>query len=131
MEIHFRIIGVLLILLAFIHIAFPKYFNWRQSLQSLNLINKQMMVVHTFFIALTIFLMGLLCEILPSELINTRLGKGIVSGLAFFWVVRLFFQLFVYSSQLWKGKKFETGIHILFTVLWVYFSCIFLLAVLK
>jgi hypothetical protein len=49
MEIHFKIIGVLLIALALAHIVFPKYFNWDKELKSLSLINRQMMTVHTFF----------------------------------------------------------------------------------
>jgi hypothetical protein len=41
MEIHFKIIGVLLIALALVHIVFPKYFNWDKELKSLSLINRQ------------------------------------------------------------------------------------------
>jgi hypothetical protein len=33
----------------------------------------------------------------------------------------------VYSSILWKGKTFETAMHILFSILWVYLSIIYFL----
>ncbi len=125
MEIHFKIIGILLLFLAVIHIFFPRYFNWKKELQSLSLINKQMMFVHTFFIAFVIFLMGLLCISSSSDLIHTPLGKTISFGLGIFWFVRLIFQLCVYSSLLWKGKPFETTIHILFLFLWSYLSAVF------
>lgn len=127
MEIHFKIIGVLLIALALVHIAFPKYFNWEKELKSLSLINRQMMTIHTFFIALTVFLMGLLCLISSNELIRTNLGKKISLGLGVFWTVRLIIQFFGYSPDLWKGKKFETSMHIVFSCLWTYLSIIFLL----
>ncbi|MDR6300808.1 hypothetical protein GGR31_001451 [Mesonia maritima] len=127
MEIHFKIIGILLIALALVHIIFPKYFSWKKELKSLSLINRQMMTVHTFFIAFTVFLMGLLCLTSINELIETNLGKKISLGLGVFWTIRLFIQFFVYSSDLWKGKKFETGIHILFSIFWIYFSSIFLI----
>jgi len=120
MEIHLKIIGTLLVLLSLIHIIFPKYFNWKEGLKSLSLINRQMMTVHTFFIALTVFLMGLLFITSSTELIETSLGKTIVLGLAIFWSIRLFIQLFVYSPKLWKGKIFETGVHIFFTLFWCY-----------
>jgi hypothetical protein len=126
MEVHLKIIGVLLMVLATIHIFFPKYFNWKKELKSLSLINRQMMTVHTFFISLIVFLMGLLCLTSATDLIQTKLGKTISLGLGIFWAVRLFFQLFVYSSKLWKRKKFETAIHILFSLLWVYLTTIFL-----
>jgi hypothetical protein len=121
-----QIIGVLLMFLALIHVGFPKYFKWKIELKSLSLINSLMMTTHTFFIALTVFLIGLLCVTSSSELIETMLGKKISLGLAVFWCIRLFFQFFVYSSLLWKGKKFETAMHILFTLFWMYMSFVFL-----
>ena len=125
MEIHFRIIGILLIVLGLVHIVFPKYFNWDKELKSLSLINRQMMTVHTFFVALTVFLMGLLCLTSSNELIETNFGKKIALGLGVFWAVRMFIQFFGYSTDLWKGKKFETFMHIIFSFLWAYLSIVF------
>ena len=84
-----------------------------------------MMTVHTFFIALAVLLMGMLCLTSAEELVTTVFGKKIVLGLAIFWGTRLFFQLFIYSVKLWKGKKIETSIHILFLLLWCYVSGVF------
>ena len=125
MHFHLNIIGILLIALALIHAVFPKYFNWESELCSLSLINRQMITVHTFFIALTIFLMGILCLTSSNELIETGLGKKISLGLGLFWTIRLVIQFFGYSSKLWKGKSFETAVHILFIFLWAYLSFIF------
>ncbi len=84
------------------------------------------MKVHTFFIALVILLIGLLCFSFAEDMTQTKLGKALSLGLGFFWAVRLIFQLFVYSRDLWKGKTFETTIHIAFTILWVYLTSVFL-----
>lgn len=130
METHLHVIGVLLILLALVHIFFPSYFEWKKELQMLSTINKEMMVVHTLFIALTVFLMGVLCLTSAQELTETVFGQRIAFGIAVFWIVRLLIQLFGYSSMLWKGKRFETVIHILFTVLWFYISTVFVLVAL-
>jgi hypothetical protein len=128
MQLHLKTIGLLLIVLALVHAIFPKYFNWKKELESLSLINRQMMAIHTFFIALTVFLMGLLCLTSSKELLETNLGKKILLGLGIFWTIRLFIQFFGYSSVLWKGKQLETIIHIIFSLLWLYLSAIFLLA---
>lgn len=125
MELHLKIIGSLLIALALIHVIFPKYFNWEKELHALSLINRQLIWVHTFFIALTIFLMGVLCLSSSAELTGTLLGKKICLGLGIFWLIRLFVQFFGYSSKLWKGKTFETSVHISFIFLWTYLSFIF------
>lgn len=125
MHLHLKIIGIVLIALAMVHIIFPRYFNWNKELNSLSLINRQMMTVHTFFIALLVFLMGLLCFTSSNELIGTHLGKKICLGLGIFWAIRLVIQFFGYSSELWKGKTFETTIHIILIFLWIYLSFIF------
>jgi hypothetical protein len=116
-----------MVALALVHVFFPPYFNWKKELQSLCLVNREMMKVHTFFIALTVFLMGILCLTCSNELIDTALGKKLSLGLGIFWTIRLLFQFFVYSKALWKGKTFETIVHIVFSILWMYFSFVFLL----
>jgi hypothetical protein len=125
METHLKTIGILLIILAVMHIFFPKYFNWKLELQTLSLINRQMMIVHTFFIALVVFLMGALCLFNPAELEETEFGKTISLGFGLFWSIRFIIQFVGYSSELWKGKKFETIVHIAFSLLWAYLSIIF------
>jgi hypothetical protein len=131
MEIHFKIIGVLLMVLSLVHVIFPKYFNWATELGSLSLINRQIMYVHTFFIALVVFLMGLLCLTSAKDLIETTFGRRITIGLALFWTSRLIIQFFGYSSKLWKGKTFETIVHVVFSLLWTYLSVVFILTSLK
>jgi hypothetical protein len=127
MEIHIKIAGSLLIALSLIHIVIPKYFKWDQELTSLSLITKQILYVHTFFIAFIVLLMGLLCLIYTHELLHDPFGRVISLGLSGFWLTRLAFQFFVYSPKVWRGKRFETLMHVVFSVLWLYFSGVFLL----
>src|SRR5687768_1791461 len=127
MELHLKIIGFCLIGLGFVHAIFPRQFNWKQELGLLSIINREMMYVHTFFIAFTLFLIGLLCLTSTAELISTTFGKRIALGLGIFWTLRLFVQFFVYSSKTWRGKRLETAIHITFCFFWTYLSAIFIL----
>lgn len=125
MELHLKIIGTLLVILSFIHIVFPRYFNWSKELSGLSLINRQMIYVHTFFIALVLFLMGVLCITSSTEIVGTVLGHRIAFGLGIFWLIRLLIQFFGYSHKLWKGKVFETTIHIIFSAFWAYLTIVF------
>jgi hypothetical protein len=125
MDIHLKLIGVLLIALSLLHLSFPRQFNWTKELSSLSLMNREMMYVHTFFIALVIFLSGMLCLTSAEEIAGTMFGKKIALGLAIFWGIRLIVQFFGYSSALWKGKRFETAMHVIFSVLWLYLSVVF------
>ncbi|MCB9164333.1 MAG: hypothetical protein H6592_07865 [Flavobacteriales bacterium] len=126
MIIHLRIIGFLFMALAVVHVGFPRYFKWRTQLAGMDLINRQMMQVHTFFIALVVFLIGLLCATSAAELVLTPLGRRISLGLGMFWGLRALVQWFVYSPELWRGKRMETTIHIVFSLLWVYCTVVFL-----
>jgi len=128
MILHFRIIGALLLVLAMSHVVFPRYFRWNEELKPLSLINRQIMTIHTFFIALTVFLLGLLCLSAAGELVETALGRKISLGMGVFWGTRLVIQFVGYSSELWKGRTFETVVHILFSLLFTYMSVVFLWA---
>lgn len=125
MELHLKIIGVLLVVLALVHIPFPKRFGWKKEFASVSLLNRQMMYIHTFFIGLVVVLIGILCLVYSSELIYTPFGRSISLGIGIFWGCRLVIQFVGYSSKLWRGKTFETVMHILFSVLWIYLTTIF------
>lgn len=120
-------IGISQILLALIHLGFEKRFNWKQEFTSLSLLNRQMTYVHTFFIAFTVFLNGLLCFFAAEHLVTpSPLGFYLLFGLSIFWITRLYTQFFVYKTELWRGKTFETTVHIVFSLIWLWYSLSFL-----
>ena len=125
MQLHIKITGALFSVLALAHIVFPKYFQWKKELVGLSLVNRQMMYVHTLFIALVVLLMGILCFTSADAIVGTELGRRLALGLGVFWGVRLLVQFFGYSSKLWRGKRFETAVHIVFSVLWLYVTVVF------
>ncbi|QNL47878.1 hypothetical protein H8S90_13725 [Olivibacter sp. SDN3] len=122
---HIQLVGCLLMALSLIHVFFPRYFKWKDDLKPLSLINRQMMYIHTFFLAFALLLLGLLCVFAADELTDTPLGKKLSYGFALFWTARLMVQFIGYHPSLWKGKKKETIIHILFVILWIYISAVF------
>ena len=106
MEVHLLICGILQIGLAILHIIFPKYFNWKQELASLSLINRQIMYIHTLFIAIAVGLMGILSITEAEALVNTNLGQKICLGFGLFWLIRLFVQFFWVFLQAMERKAF-------------------------
>ena len=126
MERHIELIGGLLTGLSLLHAGFPRYFNWAAEFAPLSLINRQMMYVHTLFIALLVLLMGLLCLGYAPDLVHTPLGRVVCLGMGVFWLLRLLVQFFGYSATLWRGKRFETTIHVAFSLFWSYLAVVFL-----
>jgi hypothetical protein len=131
MQTPLEITGGLLMALALLHAVFPRYFRWKEETAGLGLLTRQILHVHTFFIALTVFLMGLLCATSAGDLISSPLGRRICLGLAVFWGIRLVIQFFGYSSKLWRGKPFETFAHVAFTLFWAWLTGLFLVIAMK
>jgi len=67
--------------------------------------------------------MGVLCLASAAEL-----SRRVALGMGTFWLARLLIQFFGYSATLWRGKRFETIIHVLLSLLYAYLSGVFLLA---
>jgi hypothetical protein len=131
MQTPLEITGGLLMALALLHAVFPRYFRWKEEIAGLSLLTRQILYVHTFFIALTVFLMGLLCVTSAADLKHTPLGRRICLGLGLFWGIRLVIQFFGYSSKLWRGKPLETFAHVAFTLFWAWLTGLFLFVALK
>jgi hypothetical protein len=123
--------GILLMVLGLAHAAFPRHFRWRGETAGLSLLTRQILYIHTAFIGLTVFLIGLLCATCAADLAGTPLGQRICLGLAAFWCIRLVVQFFGYSPDLWRGKPFETTMHILFSLFWAFLTTLFSLAALR
>jgi hypothetical protein len=118
-----QVCGVLMLALASLHLAFPGRFRWTEEFRHVSLLSRQMFYVHTGFVGLIVFLNGLLYTLLaPDLVVPSRLSAAILGCAALFWTARLLVQFFVYSPTLWRGKAFETRIHVGAVLLWTYFS---------
>jgi hypothetical protein len=125
-ELHLRAAGALQILLALLHLGFPRRFQWHTELARLSLLNRQMFAVHTFFVCVVLVLFGVPSLVDPRALLEpSRLSRWVLGGITSFWLLRLGCQWFVYDPALWRGKRFETVMHALFTVLWCYLVAVY------
>jgi hypothetical protein len=123
---HVRIAGALLFALAAMHIFLPRRLNWNEELSRLSLLNRQIFHVHTFFVVLVVALMGALSLFFGSLLIEpSPLARLVLAGLTCFWTLRLGFQWLVYDASLWRGNRFNTAAHLIFTALWAYLSLVY------
>jgi hypothetical protein len=126
LELNLRIAGILLLALAILNLFLPKHFKWGEELQSLTLLTRQVFIVHCCFIFLIVAMMGFLALLYaPLLLEHSPLAQLVLLGFALFWTVRLIFQLFVYSPKLWRGDRFRTAMHALFSCMWTYFAAVF------
>ena len=126
LELHLRIAGTLLLLLAAAHVFFPKQLGWKEDLPKLTLLNRQVFLVHVGFIMLILILFGVLALGFAADLVApSRLAAPVLGGLTLFWGLRLITQQFIYDRSLWRGNRRNTVLHVLATLLWCYLTVVF------
>lgn len=126
LNLHLKIVGVMLLALAAAHLYFPKRFGWRGELEKVSLLTRQIFYVHCFFICLVLVMFGLLSLFYTETLIQRGpLARIVLTGLTAFWAARLLIQLFIYDSKLWRGNPFNRMMHILFTLMWSYYVAVY------
>lgn len=124
-----RAAGVGLVALGLLHAGFPRWFRWKEGLAGLSLLDRQLMHVHTLFIGAMLVLFGALSFVAAAGLdAPTPLLRGFLGGLAVFWLLRLWVQLFVFDRSLWAGHRGRTALHVSFLVLWTGLTGLYALA---
>jgi hypothetical protein len=124
-----RLVGGLMALLVVINLFVPHRLHWREEMTRLSLVNRQIFQVHSMFIVLTLGLFSALLLTSADALLEpTRLSRVVLIGLTIFWTVRMLVQWWFYSPEVWRGNRFNTVIHAVFSVTWVYVTATFALA---
>lgn len=127
--VHFRVIGVVMACLVVVNVCVPKRFHWREEMARLSLINRQIFQAHAVFLVLTLALISTLLLTCGEALLEpTRLSRAILIGLTIFWTLRMVMQWGFYSPAIWRGHRFNTAMHYLFSAIWVYVSTVFAVA---
>ncbi|MEX2216467.1 MAG: hypothetical protein WD768_20310 [Phycisphaeraceae bacterium] len=123
---HLRIVGVLLLVLLAMNVVVWKRYGWKAEIQRLELLTRQVFIVHSFFIMLTIAWFAAISLFYGEALLAPGpLAQVVLAGLVVFWGSRLIIQWFVYDSRLWRGRRMETFIHIAFSLMWAYFTLVY------
>jgi hypothetical protein len=120
-RLHLEIVGALLMLLGLSHALMGRYFGWTSELARVSLFTRQVFEVHTFFIGLLLVLLGACSFFYAGALLEpSPLSRALLAGMVLFWLCRLTCQWFVYDSALWRGNRFRTVMHVVFSVFWIY-----------
>jgi hypothetical protein len=123
---HLQVVGVLMFALFLLNFAVWKHYQWGEEIKRLTLLTRQVFIVHSFFIMLSILAFGVVSLMYPQALLEpSLLGRLVLAFLTMFWGCRFLMQQFVYDRALWRGKRFETFIHMTFSGVWLYFTIVY------
>jgi hypothetical protein len=119
--VHLRVVGTLLMLLGLSHCFFDRYFGWRRELASVSLLTRKVFFVHTFFVGMGVTMAGAVSLVYAGALLEpSALSRAVLSGMTAFWLCRLLAQWFAYDAAIWRGNRFRTAMHVVFSALWFY-----------
>ena len=126
---HLKLCGALLIALAALHPAIAKRLRWKDDLAGVSLLTREVFWVHALFVVLILAQFGVISLVFTRALLeHTLLARVVLAGLVMFWGLRLFVQHFVYSPRIWRGHRFNTAMHIVFSGLWAYLVAVYSVA---
>jgi hypothetical protein len=118
--------GISMVILAFAHLGFSKLLNWRGDLQNITLINRQIFIVHTVFLAIGILMLGTVCIFFAQTLTDrSQLAIVATASFAMCWFSRLVCQLFIFTGPISDNKKVEGVLRICGTLLWIFYTGVF------
>ena len=129
LTLHLKLCGLLLLTLAALQPAIAKYLGWKEELAGVSLFTRQVFFVHAGFITLILVQFGVLSLMFPQTLIErTTLARLVLAGFVMFWGLRLVAQHFIYSPKVWRGDRFRTAMHVVFSGLWIYLVAVYAVA---
>lgn len=124
--VHLHIVGVVMAWLVVVNLCVPRRFHWREEMARLSLLNRQIFEAHAVFLVLTLGLFSALLLTCGEALLEpTRLSRAMLIGLTIFWSLRMVMQWGFYSPAIWRGHRFNTAMHYLFSAIWIYVSSVF------
>jgi len=124
--VHLRLVGVFMAALVVLNLFVPRHLRWREDLQRIQLVNRQIFEVHAIFIVLVLGMFAVLLLSSSEALLEpSRLSRLLLGGLTIFWGLRLLAQWFYYSPATWRGDRLRTLAHYGFSAAWIYVTAVF------
>ena len=127
--VNLRVVGVFMAGLVVMNLFVPRHLKWREDLEHVSLVNRQIFKVHAIFLVLILAMFAVLLLSSGDALLQpSRLSRLVLGGLTIFWGARMLAQWFYYSPATWRGNPLRTAVHYGFSVAWIYVTAVFGLA---
>jgi hypothetical protein len=113
LETFLRVIAVAQIALAALSLSLSQILHWKPEIDRMPLLLREVFEIHTWFIALTLVIWGVLTWSFSGEMTQapTPLSRWLCGAIGFFWGLRSVLQWTHYSPSHWRGNPSRTAIH--------------------
>lgn len=123
-----RVAAVIQLILVVLNLFLVRMMNWRDDVERMPLLVREVFLVHGHFIAITLALFGILTLRFAPELAarTNPIGTWLACGIGLFWAIRTVMQWTFYSTTHWRGQPARTCIHWILTLMYGSFAGIYL-----
>ena len=113
LELFLRIIAVAQIALAVLSFFLPRILKWREDIDRMSPLVRDVFFIHSWFISLTLLIWGVLTWRFAFEMAHapTDLSRWLCGAIAVFWGIRCVLQWLHYDSSHWRGIPSRTVMH--------------------
>ncbi|MDZ4817092.1 MAG: hypothetical protein SGI71_12615 [Verrucomicrobiota bacterium] len=125
-EVIFRLVAVFQFILVILNLFLVPLFGWKQTLNTVPLLLKQVFYVHCWFLSFALFIFGVLTWCLSGQIIpGTEISRLICGLIAGFWTLRFILQFTYYSRLLWVGIPDRTLVHYMISFAYGGMACLY------
>jgi hypothetical protein len=116
--------------IALLNLALNRIMGWREDLNRMPLLLREVHQVHAWFISVTLAIFAVLTWWFSSEMAGgtEMVCRWLAAGIGGFWGFRTVLQVAYYSSSHWRGRSGRTVIHIALLVIYGGFALVYLSA---
>ena len=113
LELWLRIVAVAQIALAALSLCLARIMNWKPDIERMSPLVRDVFVIHSWFISLTLVIWGVLTWRFAAEMAHapTELTRWLCAAIGIFWGIRSVLQWTHYDSSHWRGIPSRTLAH--------------------
>jgi len=124
-----RIAASVQLAIAALNLFLPRILGWRENLQRMPLLMREVFHVHAWFVSITLIIFALISWRFAPDLADpdtNPLARWLAASIGGFWAIRTAIQVFYYSSSHWRGLRGPTIVHITLLVIYGAMSAVYL-----
>ena len=108
-----RFVAALQLGLAVLSYFLPRIMNWKSDIARMSPLVRDVFVIHSWFISLTLIIWGVLTWRFAPVMANapTELSRWLCAAIGIFWGIRCVLQWTHYDSSHWRGIPSRTLAH--------------------
>lgn len=113
--------------IAVLNLFLVRIFNWKEDLDRVPLLIREVFHVHAWFISVTLAIFAVMTWRFAAQMTTNPACRWLAAGIGCFWALRTVLQVTYYSSTHWRGLPGRTAIHVALLVVYGGFTFLYLL----